>query len=168
MALPFYPPDDPNPKANPANQPSRILKWAPLVEEMNVYELKIVGLAPGKYNVRLNNDTVATVTSDELAKGVNLASAVLAKGPIADQVKDIVKAVTDKTNYYHGQIYSPLVLGRNVNDKNPDFKGVAKEDYQKRRQELIEERVKKMPEYDAAIRKALTPRAHRVIIGPAQ
>jgi len=98
---------------------------------------------------------------------VNLAEAALTAGPIADQVNEVVKAVDAKTNYYHGQIYAPLVLGRNM-AKSPDFKDVAKEDMAKRRDALIEERMKRMPELDAAIRKALEPRAHLVEVMPAQ
>jgi hypothetical protein len=151
-ALPYFP-----------EQAKSILKWTPLLEDMNHYGLKVVGLSEGKYDVNLNGKKVATYGADELAKGVNLAQPALAVGPIADQVKDVVKAVTDKTNYYHDQIYSPLVLGRNI-AKNADFKDVPKDGVQKRRQELIDTRMEKMPGLDAAIRKALEPRAHQVEI----
>lgn len=156
FALPFFP-----------EEAASILKWAPLLEQMNEYGLKVKGLKEGKYDVKLDGKTVATLTDAELAKGVNLARAALAVGPIADQVKDVAKAITDKTNYYHNRIYSPLVLGRGL-DKNPDLKDVAKTDLAKRREALIEERMQKMPEYDAAIRKALEPRAHLVEIAPAK
>jgi lysophospholipase L1-like esterase len=155
-ALPFFP-----------EQAKSILKWTPLLEEMNHYGLKVSGLNAGKYDVILGGKKVGTYTDADLAQGVNLAEAALAAGPVADQVKEVVKAVTDKTNYYHGQVYSPLVLGRNL-AKNPDFKDVAKEDLAKRREALIEERMKKMPELDAAIRKTLEPRAHLVEILPAK
>ena len=123
----------------------------------------VTGLKAGKYDVALGSKKVASYSAKELAEGVNLAEAALATGPVADQVKDVVKAVNDKTNYYHGQIYAPLVLGRNL-AKNPDLKDVPKEDLEKRRQELIAERMQKMPELDAAIRKALEPRSHFVEI----
>jgi lysophospholipase L1-like esterase len=167
-ALPFFPLDNLNPNTPKANQPSAILKYTPLLEDMNEYQLVVRGLKKGNYEVRLGGKKVAECTDKELALGVNLAAAALTAGPVADQVKDVVKAVTDKTNYYHGQIYSPLVLGRNVNAKNPDFKDVAKEDYQKKREALIAERMQKMPEYDAAIRKALEPRTHLVEIMPVK
>ena len=157
FALPFFP-----------EQAKSILKWAPLLEEMNDYGFKVNNLKPGKYEVKLGGKKVAEYTEKELEAGVNLAGPALAVGPVADQVKDVVKAVNDKTTYYHDQIYSPLVLGRNVNAKNPDFKDVAKEDYGKRREALIEERMKRMPEFDAAIRKALEPRSHLVEIVPAK
>jgi lysophospholipase L1-like esterase len=152
LALPFFP-----------EQAMSILKWTPLLEEMNEYGLKVKGLKPGKYEVQLGGKKVAEFTSEELAKGVNLAAAALKAGPVADHVKDVVKAVTDKTNYYHGQIYSPLVLKRNL-AKNPDLKDVAKEQVEKRVKELIAERMQKMPGFDAAIRKALEARPYQVEI----
>jgi hypothetical protein len=156
LALPFFP-----------EQAKSILKWTPLLEEMNDYGLKVAGLKAGKYDVKLGGKQVASFTDAELAKGVNLAAGALTAGPIADQVKDVVKAVDAKTNYYHDQIYAPLILQRNL-AKNPDFKDVAKEDVAKRRDALIEERMKKMPELDAAIHKALEPRYHLVEIVPAK
>jgi lysophospholipase L1-like esterase len=151
-ALPFFP-----------EQAKNILKYTPLLEDMNYYRLMVAGLRAGNYDVKLGGVKVATFTDVELAKGANLAAAALKAGPIADQVKDVVKAVSDKTNYYHDQIYSPLVLQRNL-AKNPDFKDVAKTDIAKKRDELIAERMTKMPSYDAAIRKALEPRPHLVEI----
>ena len=148
-ALPFFP-----------EQAKSILKWTPLVEEMNEYGLRVTGLKPGKYEVKLGGKTIATHTEGELAKGVNLAAAALAAGPVADQVKEVVAAVNAKTTYHHDQIFRGLVLANVA--KHPDFKDVAKEDIEKRRQSLIEERMKKMPELDAAIHKALAPRAHQV------
>jgi lysophospholipase L1-like esterase len=155
-SLPFFP-----------REARGILKWAPLLEDMNRYVLQVVGLKAGRYDVKLGGTRVATYSADELAKGVNLAGAALAAGPVADQVRDVVKAVSDKTNYYHDQIYSPLVLRRNL-ARNPDFKGVAKADIDKRRRALIEERMKRMPELDAVIRKALKPRSHLVEVVPAK
>jgi lysophospholipase L1-like esterase len=155
-ALPYFP-----------DQAKSILKWTPLLTDMNHYGLTVAGLKEGKYDVNLDGKKIATFGSAELAKGVNLAEAVLAGGPIADQIKDIVKAVDAKTNYYHDQIYSPLVLGRNL-AKNADFKDVPKDGVQKRRDALIAERMQKMPELDAAIRQALAPRAHLVAIVPVK
>ncbi len=157
LALPFFP-----------EQAKSILKWSPLLQDMNHYGLVVVGLPAGKYDVKLGGKKVATFTDADLKKGVNLAEAALAAGPVADQVNAVVKAINDKTNYYHGQIYSPLVLGRNIGAKNPDFKDVAKEKVEAHRQKLIAERMERMPALDAAIRKALEPRPHLVEITPAK
>lgn len=148
-ALPFFP------------EPAKgILKFTPLLEEMNYYGLKVVALPKGNYDVLLGGKKAGTYSEADLAKGVNLAEAALTAGPVADQVKDVVKAITDKTNYYHGQIYRGLILANVA--KLPDFKDVGKDDIAKKRDALVEQRMQKMPEYDAAIRKALEPRQHSV------
>lgn len=156
LALPFFP-----------EQARSILKWTPLLDDMNDYGLKVTGLKAGKYEIKLGGTRVAEHSDAELARGVNLAAAALAAGPVADQVKDVVKAVTDKTNYYHGQIYSPLVLSRNL-AKNPDFKDTAPADVARRREALIAQRLQKMPELDVAVRKSLEPRPHLVEVVPAR
>ena len=48
--------------------------------------------------------------------------------------------------------------------KSPEFKDVAPADFAKHRQDLIAERLQKMPELDEAVRKALTMRAYQVEI----
>lgn len=148
-ALPFFP-----------ESAKGILKFTPLLDEMNYYGLKVVALPKGNYDVLLGGKKVGTYSEADLAKGVNLAEAALTAGPVADQVKDVVKAITDKTNYYHGQIYRGLILANVA--KLPDFKDVGKDDIAKKRDALVEQRMQKMPEYDAAIRKALEPRQHSV------
>jgi lysophospholipase L1-like esterase len=139
QALPFFP-----------AEAKSILKWAPLLKEMNHYGLKVTGLKEGSYEIRLGGKKVAERSGEQLAKGVNLAAEVLAAGPIADQVQKVWKAVTDKNRYFHGQIFRGVVLSG---------KGTAEE-----RKALYEERMKKMPELDAAVREALVMRPYEVEI----
>ena len=155
-AIPYFP-----------ESAKKILKWAPLLEEMNHYGLKATGLKSGKYQVKLGGVKVAEYTADELAKGVNLAEAALTTGPIADQAKAVEKAVNAKTAQFHGQIYRGLVLNGGI-AKLPEFKDVAKEDMEKRRQALIQERLVKTQELDGEIRKALEIAPHVVEILPAE
>ena len=136
-ALPFFPPEA-----------RSILKWAPLLEEMNDYGVKVTGLKQGRYEIRLGGKKVAEHSADELAKGVNLAQAALNAGPIADQVKRVWKAVTDKNRYFHEQVFRGVVRDR---------KRAPAE-----RQRLYEERMKRMPELDAAVREALVMRPYQV------
>jgi lysophospholipase L1-like esterase len=154
-ALPYFP-----------EQAKSILKWTPLLEEMNQYGLRVKGLKAGKYEVRLGGTKVAVYTDEQLAEGVNLAGPALTAGPVADQVKAVTKAVNAKTDYFHGQIFRGLVLANPA--KHPDFKDTPKADYEKRRQALFEERMQKMPEFDAAIRRALEIKPHLVEVVPVQ
>jgi lysophospholipase L1-like esterase len=142
-ALPFFPPGA-----------EGILKWAPLLEEMNDYGLKVTGLKPGKYEIRLGGKKVAERTDAQLAKGVNLAKAALKEGPIADQVQRVWKAVTDKNRYFHDQIFRGVVLNGKLSAAD--------------REARYAERMKMMPELDAAVREALVMRPYQVEIVPVK
>jgi len=149
FGLPFFP-----------EEAKGILKWTPLLDEMNRYRLQIKGLADGKYAIQLDDTKILETTAAELAKGVNLAGPALAAGPIADQVKKVWTAVKTKNQYFHGQIFRGLLLA------NAKSLGVDPKDIEAKRQELYTERMKKMPELDAAVRQALAMKAHTVQVLP--
>jgi lysophospholipase L1-like esterase len=138
-ALPYFPPDA-----------TGILKWSPILDEMNEYGLQVTGLKAGKYDIKLGGKKVAEYSADDLAKGVNLAAAALSAGPVADQVNKVWKAVADKNRYYHDQIFRGLILSGKFNQK------------------VYEERMVKMPELDTAVRTALAMQPHLVEIVPAK
>ena len=149
QALPFFP-----------EEAKSILKWTPLLDEMNDYGLQVKGLKSGKYEIRLGGKKVAEHTAAELAKGVNLAAAVLAAGPIAEQVKTVWKAVQAKTDFGHNMLFRGVVLAPNT----PLFTPM---EIEARRKQLYEERIQKLPALDEAIRAALTMRPYEVEIVPA-
>jgi lysophospholipase L1-like esterase len=151
-ALPFFP-----------DQAKSILRWAPILDELNEYRLKVSGLKPGRYEIRLGNKKVAEHSDTELTAGVNLAAAVLKTGPIAEQVKRVWDAVQAKNTYYHDHIFRGVVL---VQVKLPDFLdlNLTHEEIEAKRQAAVDARLKKMPELDAAIQKALTMHPHQVEI----
>jgi lysophospholipase L1-like esterase len=151
-ALPFFP-DEARP----------ILKWAPILEELNQYSLKVAGLKPGKYAIRLGGTRVAEYTADELGQRVNLADAALKIGPVADQVKAVKAAIEAKNKYHHDRIYRGVVLSQ---PSVPEWLGlsISTAEIEARRKAVIAERMEKMPELDAAVRKALVMRPHVVEI----
>ena len=153
-ALPFFPIE-----AESINQ------WAPVCDELNQYGLKVTGLKQGNYELLLNSTKVADYTADELAAGVNLTKAVLAAGPIAEQVHVIWSAVKAKNSYYHDRIFRGVVLAP---VSIPDFLGVKLEpaEIEAKRQSAVAERMAELPELDEAIRKSLAPRAHLVKLVP--
>jgi len=152
-ALPFFP-----------EEAKSILKWTPLLVDMNHYGLKVKGLPAGKYEVRIGGKKVAEYDAQELAEGVNLAEAALKAGPVSEQVKTVWKAVQAKTNYFHDEIFRGVQL---AGAKSPAFKDVDPKDIEAKRKELYEERMKKMPELDQAIRDALAMRPYEMEIVPA-
>jgi lysophospholipase L1-like esterase len=149
-ALPFFPPEA-----------TGILKWAPILEELNDYQLKVSGLHDGKYEVRLGGKTVATYTAGELAKGVNLAVPALKEGPIADQVKAVKSAVEKKNKYHHDSIFRGIVLAQ-----VPDWLDLSPQELEQRKQAAFDKRMAKMADYDADVRKALEMKAHTVEVVP--
>ncbi len=152
-ALPFFP-----------EEAKSILEWAPILEELNQYSLKVTGLEEfRRYEIRFGGKKVAEHTNKELRAGVNLAAAALKAGPVADQVKAVWDAVKEKNGYYHGHIFRGVVLA-----SIPDFLDFKPEEIEAKRQTAVDERMKKMPEYDAAIRKALVMKPYSVEIIPLE
>jgi len=122
-----------------------ILPWAPIVEDLDRYTLKVTGLPEGRYSLRIDGDECAVVSAADLAKEYNLA--LLTDGPIARQAQAVHDAVFAKNKYYHDQIFRGVVLNNAIPG---DMKAAA-----------IEERMQGMPALEQAVRDALTLRPHR-------
>ena len=69
------------------------LKLTPFLEELNRYDLKITGLSGDRYDVLIDDEPVATLTKEELAKGWNLA---LTAGPITKQSQGVLALIVKK------------------------------------------------------------------------
>ena len=153
-ALPFFPDGD----------AKNILQWVPVLEQMNVYQLKVSGLKPGQYEVRLGGVKVADYSAAQLGAGVNLAAAALTAGPIADQVKAVWAAINAKNSYFHDRIFGGVLRAGGVSE----FMGITPEQVEAKRMAVFDERMKKMPELFEAIRKSLVIHDHQVEIVPIQ
>ena len=153
-ALPFFPADAVS-----------ILPWAPILDELNDYRLKVTGLKAGKYEVRVGGKKIAELTADQLATGANLASGALADGPIAEQVKAVRAAVENKNRFHHDAIFRGIVLS-NVPDWVYDV--VPREQLEAKKKTIIQERLAKLPELDAAVAQTLVMKANTFDIVPVQ
>jgi lysophospholipase L1-like esterase len=151
-ALPFFPEGD----------AKTLLQWVPILEQMNGYYLKVTGLKTDQYAISVGGTKVATHSAAELGQGVNLAAAVLAVGPIADQVKAVAAAISAKNSFFHDRIFCEVLRAGNV----PAFMEITPEQVEAKRMSVFNERMKKMPELFEAIRKALVLQAHSVEIAP--
>ena len=74
------------------------LKLAPILEDLNRYELKVLGLPAGNYTVAVDGEVVATLSAAELAKGWNMA---LAKGVVNKQVQSILALIFKKNDLFY-------------------------------------------------------------------
>ena len=82
--LPFPIPDE----ARPA------LSLFPVILDLSRYTLRVEGLKGDRYELKINDKPVVTLTAKELSEGVNLTA--FPKGPIADHGKEILAAVAAK------------------------------------------------------------------------
>jgi lysophospholipase L1-like esterase len=147
-ALPFFP-----------GEAASILAFAPLLEDLNQYSLKVTGLAAGKYMVKLDGTPIGEYTAEQFATGVNLAAGVLAKGPIADQVKAVKAAVENKNRYHHDMIFRGIVLSG-----TPEwiYSVIPREELEAKKQKLIVDRLAKVAELDGEVAKTLLMKPHTV------
>lgn len=154
-ALPFFPADA-----------MGILPSAPILEELNDYRLKITGLKAGSYEVKVSGTKIAEFTAAQLADGVNLAAPALAAGPIAEQVKAVRAAVENKNRFHHDAIFRGIVLAGGV----PDwvYTVIPRDQLEAKKQQLLEERLAKLPALDAEVAKVLEMHANTFEIVPVK
>ena len=81
-----------DPKAEPA------LKVAPILQDLNRYELKVTGLPEGAYELSIDGEPAGKASSEDLAKGWNLATTA---GPITKQAQEVLALVFQKNNLFY-------------------------------------------------------------------
>ena len=80
-----------DPKAEPA------LKLAPILQDLDRYELEVTGLPAGTYELSIDGESAGKASSEDLAKGWNLATSA---GPITKQAQEVLALVFQKNNLY--------------------------------------------------------------------
>lgn len=73
------------------------LKLAPILEDLDRYELQLTGLPPGRYALSVDGEAVGAFTAEELAAGCNLANRA---GPITQQAQRVLDLVFQKNNLF--------------------------------------------------------------------
>lgn len=156
-ALPFFP-----------EQSRAILKWAPILEDMNRYMLKVTGLKAGQYEVRLGGKKIAEYADTALAEGVNLAQPALTNGPVARQVRDVVAAIQAKNKFFHDRAFRGVTLAQIV---IPDF--VPEEGKRKiwaeigiHREAAFKKMMDETEKYEQAVKASLVIKPHLVEVVP--
>ncbi|MCC2672222.1 MAG: GDSL-like Lipase/Acylhydrolase [Armatimonadetes bacterium] len=122
-----------------------ILPWAPIVRDLDQYQLQVTGLPAGNYRLLIDDEPCAVIPAAELAAGYNLA--LLTEGPTARQAQQVHDAVFAKNGYFHDRIFRGIVLNNGV--PAADKAG------------QIEAAMKGMPALEQAVRDALVLRPHR-------
>ena len=73
------------------------LTLAPILSDLNQYELRVTGLAAGSYEVIIDGEAAGKISSEDLARGWNLANA---PGPITKQSREVLRLVFEKNNLF--------------------------------------------------------------------
>jgi len=73
------------------------LKLAPILDDLDRYELQIAGLTGAAYELTIDGEAVGKFSGAELAKGCNLATT---SGPISKQVQHLLALVFQKNNLF--------------------------------------------------------------------
>lgn len=132
------------------------LKLAPVLDDLSQYTLQISGLAPGKYEVSVDGEVVASSDAEGLAKGLNLSNSA---GAITKQAREVLSLIFQKNNVFFKrwrevQLYSFPAWAQ------------AEELEAKRAQELSR-LDKDVAALESKIDEARKPKRHRFEIRPA-
>ena len=93
-------------------------RWIPIPETLNGYRLKITGLEPGSYEIRVEGRLLGKYSAEQLARGENIASATSngwEPGGPWDAQSDAVKEIVDARDKAWGGEH----FRRQFNDDNP-------------------------------------------------
>jgi GDSL-like Lipase/Acylhydrolase family len=138
----------------PAAEP--VLKLAPILDDLNRYELRITGLAPGNYELSIDGEPVGKATSEQLGQGWNLATQA---GPITKQAQELMKLVVQKNNLFFNRWRSVQLFS---------FPGWAQSpEAESRRAAELARLDQQIAESEAEIEKARKPQSHRFELKPS-
>lgn len=139
-----------DPRAEPA------LKLAPILQDLDQYELRIAGLPAGNYELSIDGEPVGKTTSEQLTQGWNLANQ---PSPITKQAQRVLDLVFRKNNLYFNrwrnvQLYVFPEWARSPETESLQAAELAKLDQQ-------------IADVEAEIESARKPVAHHFEIKPA-
>jgi hypothetical protein len=130
-----------------------VVKYFPIVQDVDSYRLTVTGLRPGKWNMLVENGSVGVFTADELANGVELAGAPGPWKPVAGEVD---KASREQENLYYVR-WRQIQLGSTLEASDVE------------KQALLEKKDSAIAAAESdRIAKATGPRAWRWRLEPAQ
>ena len=121
------------------------LKLAPVLHDLNRYGLKVKGLTADRYDLNIDGEPAGTMTKDELAKGINLATCT---GPIAKQAQQVLTLVFKKNDVYFQRWRNVQLHG------GPESK--------------LRELDKQISDLEAEINTARVPKEHHFQLKPAK
>ncbi|HTL67257.1 MAG TPA: SGNH/GDSL hydrolase family protein [Lacunisphaera sp.] len=133
------------------------LSLAPVLMDLNFYDLKIPGLPPGRYTVTIDGRTVSTVNASELAESWRFSRG---GGPITEQAQDLLALIFRKNDAYFRR-------WRNVQLYAAPEWVIAPPELEVKRQAELTRLDREIADLEAAIDIARKPKTHHFLIAPA-
>lgn len=132
------------------------LKLAPVLADLSRYDLQIIGLPEGTYEITIDGESAAKATAEALAKGWNLSNE---GGPVTAQGRELLKQVFAKNNLYFDRWRSVQLYS---------LPGWAKTANIEPQRETEEKRLDaEIAKAEAAIDAARQPKSHHFEVKPA-
>lgn len=139
-----------DPKAIPA------LKLAPILQELDQYELRVTGLPQGDYEILIDGQAVRQAGSQDLLKSVNLATTA---GPITKQAGEVLELIFTKNNQFFNRWRNIQLASLPGWAQGPELE--VKRAAEVARQDKV------IAETEAQIEVARKPKSHHFEIKPA-
>lgn len=133
-----------------------LLPYVNNLKDLNDYGLTINGLSDGKYSIAIDGKEVATATSAELAKGINLGN--VTTGPIHAQGQKVFDAINAKNQVVHGRFRGVLMF-----TNPPDWLADV---YKERKPKELAKRKEQIDKAQADIYQLVKPTAHQFTVKP--
>jgi len=73
------------------------LDRAPVLDDLSHYDLRVTGLPAGTYDLRIDDESAAKLSSEQLAAGCNLT---IQAGPVTAQAQQVLRLVFEKNNLF--------------------------------------------------------------------
>jgi len=118
------------------------LKLAPVLDELNRFELKVAGLPADRYDVMIDGEFATTLTKQELATGWNLA---VTAGPISRQARDVLALIFRKN------LVGQTLWEAQIHDRNNEITDLQQQ----------------CADLEAQITAASQPKPHHFVIRPS-
>lgn len=134
------------------------LKLAPILDDLSQYQLRVIGLPAGNYEVIVDGVVATKVPAEVLSNGLNLSNT---PGPVTKQARELLAAVFQKNNlYFHRwrdvQLYT-----------FPGWVGDPGVEMENRRQAELARIDKQITEQEDRINSLRKPTSHHLEVRPA-
>jgi hypothetical protein len=133
------------------------LSLAPVLHDLNLYDLRISELRPGRYTVQIDGATVSTVNASELSDGWRFSRGA---GPITEQAQRLLALIVKKNDAYFRR-------WRNVQLYSAPEWAVAPAELERNRQAELARLDREIAELEAEIDVTRKPKSHHFLIAPA-